>query len=90
MKTTYLIVPGETPFSGDPNPAQARIYAREHGEHLAPGLREYRDCPEQWKEAGLINSKGELVCLDAPAEIYADMRDQQPLMASTSYTYTKE
>ena len=87
MKITYLIVPGETPFSGDPNPAIARVYVKRHPDHLAHGLRDYRGYPEQWKEAGHINSKGELVCLEAPKHVWEDLKSQEPLMASTSYTY---
>jgi len=87
MKVTYLIVP---PVTDDPNPNQARIYSREHADHLAFGLRDYRDNPDHWKEAGLINHQGKLVCLDAPPTIYQDMKDQEPLMASTSHTYTVE
>lgn len=80
---TYLIVPAWSDQAG-----QCRIVCRTHdGWESRPGLREYRDHPEIWLEAGLMNSRGELVCLNARPAHYHEIRDCQPLMAGTTFTF---
>ena len=77
---TYLIVPAVTAQGG-----QCRIVARD-GEHRN-ALRQYRAFPSQWREVGLMNSRGQLVCLDAPACVVADMKSMEPLMAGMQVGY---
>ena len=37
-----------------------------------------------------MNSRGRLVCLDAPANVREDMTADQPLMAGLTYTYEEQ
>ena len=54
MQTLY-IVPALTDIAG-----QCRIVARDYFEGSARD--NYRKEPEQWREVGLMNSRGKLVC----------------------------
>lgn len=47
--------------------------------HVVGALRSYRSNPDAWREAGIVNSRGDLVCLDGPDCIRTDMRDAQPI-----------
>jgi hypothetical protein len=88
VKVTYLIVPAVTDQAG-----QCRIVKRQHDIDFKPplGLRDYRDKPELWKEAGIMNSRGELVCLDCTHPSHAlHMKRDQPLMAGTTYTFIED
>ena len=68
-KVTYYIVPAWSDQAG-----QCRIYRllepvpRDAGEH-------YRKFPGLWKSAGIMNSRGELVCFGGPKEHAAELRD---------------
>jgi hypothetical protein len=77
MKTCYLIVPAWSDQAG-----QCRIVARSHEIKHPDPLGHYRQFPAQWREVGLMNSQGKLVCLDAPASVVQEFRDCEPLMAS--------
>jgi len=79
---TFLIVPAFSDQAG-----QCRIVQREHHRDLRPGLSNYRLSPQHWDEAGLMSSTGELRCLDVPASVFQSMKNNQPLMAGTTYTY---
>jgi hypothetical protein len=82
-RTTYLIVPALTDLAG-----QCRIVRRpHHGDLPAKALQCYRNDPDSWEEAGLMNSRGRIVCLDAPPAVYADMQNDEPLAAGLVYTY---
>lgn len=89
--TSYLIVPAAEPFGllGDTG-GQCRIVSREHVPALRPTLNDYRADPSLWKEVGLMNSLGKLVCLDAHPDVWHDMRDCEPLMAGTVWRYNQE
>ena len=76
--TDYLIVPAWSDQAG-----HCRIVARESDGNGGHDLQHYRAHPEQWKEAGLMNSQGRVVCLNAPAEVLQEFRDCEPLMAGT-------
>ena len=85
MITIYIIKPALTDQAG-----QCRIY-RKHfgGRDGAPTsvTRDYDAEPGGWREVGLMNSRGRLVCLDAPRAIFDDISESQPLMAGTHFTY---
>lgn len=75
---TYLIVPAMTDQAG-----QCRIVR--HPGRKACALADYRLRPDEWSEAGLMNSSGKLVCLDAPAELHEEMKGDEPLAAGLIY-----
>lgn len=56
---------------------QCRIYAPA-GE-LRPGAR-YEDSPQNWREVGLMDSAGNVRCIEPE---FAALRDEAPLMAGT-------
>nr|QMS47938.1 hypothetical protein WG33_0137 [uncultured bacterium] len=75
MKVTYLIVPAVTDMA-----SRLRIVKCRHDLAQAPGLREYREHPEMWQEAGYV-SRGRLIC-------HANgMRRDEPLLPPTTYTF---
>lgn len=84
MPTTiqYLIVPAWSDQGG-----QCRIVRREHEINHPDPLQHYRQYPEQWKEAGLMNSRGVVVTLDASPEVLQEFRDCEPLMAGTCFAF---
>lgn len=73
MHTVY-IVPAWSKQAG-----QCRIVARE-GTIERPNL-DYKENPRLWSEVGFMNSRGELVCLSANHETYAEVKSCEPLMA---------
>lgn len=80
VSSTLYIVPACTDQSG-----QCRIVGFRGTTSSA------RDCyeanPGLWVEAGLMNSRGELVCLsDEFAEFRQELLDSQPLMASLQFS----
>lgn len=82
MKTQYLIVPAFSDQAG-----QCRIVARTH-EHVHPqALQHYRNHADQWKEVGIMNSRGKLVCLDAPQLVIQDFKDCEPLGAGMTMSF---
>lgn len=87
MKITYLIVPAMTDQAG-----QCRIVARKHlDDHIfkPSALDNYRNDPDAWYEAGLMDSRGKVVCLD-DAVFADDMKLDEPLRAGLVYTYDEE
>lgn len=88
MKVTYLIVPAVTDQAG-----QCRIVKRLHEDGVftpSRALADYRSSPDLWRDAGYMNSRGEIVCLDCshPSHLRS-MRRDQPLMAGTTYSFTE-
>ena len=75
------IVPANSDISG-----QCRIVARKASAPLS-ARDNYREAPELWREAGLMNSRGKVVCLDAPADQYQELRDCEPLVAGTQFVF---
>lgn len=78
---TALIVPAMTDQAG-----QCRIVSR-------PGkwpnaLQDYRQSPNAWKEVGLMNSRGRLVCVD-DSNLREELQDCEPLMAGLTTTYAR-
>lgn len=76
----YYIVPALTDQAG-----QCHI-VRHTGNPENPKLH-YQRHPEQWAEAGLINSRGRLVCLQANPDITQDIKGCEPLMAGMLFHY---
>lgn len=65
---------------------QCRIYAT-NALFNASAASHYRLHPQLWKEVGLMNSRGRLVCFEGAAEQRQDLTNDQPLMAGLTYTY---
>lgn len=81
MTTTIYIHPAYTDQAG-----QCRIYATNELGDLS-AADDYRARPNRWREVGLMNSRGELVCFDGPSEWRQTIVDSQPLMAGTTFTF---
>ena len=47
----------------------------------------YRLHPKEWREVGLMNSRGKLVCFEGTNEQRRDLLESQPLMAGIAFTY---
>lgn len=79
----FLIVPAYSDQAG-----QCRIVTRESDSSmLGRMLANYRENPDDWKDAGIMNSRGSLVCLDAPASVWAEMKLCEPLAAGSQFIY---
>jgi len=70
----YYIVPALTDQAG-----QCRIVFREG--FTGSARDDYRSQPDAWSDVGLMNSRGQLVCLQAPAQVAKEFKDCEPLMA---------
>lgn len=71
MPQTLYIAPAMTDQAG-----QCRIYSADGKVHDAARL--YRQQPNLWKEVGIMNSRGKLVCCEVA---FHEIRDMEPLMA---------
>lgn len=79
MTTSVYIVPAMTDQAG-----QCRIVAREGSVHSARD--DYRRDPAAWKEIGIMNSRGRLVCLSADnLAIVDELKSCEPLMAGMQF-----
>jgi|GEM_PF-1586179 len=76
---TFYIVPAWSDQAG-----QCRIVSREGFEGDAG--KSYRADPDKWQEAGKMNSRGELVCLNGSKEAWREFKDCEPLMAGLQIT----
>ncbi|MFI0610078.1 MAG: hypothetical protein ACH37Z_19565 [Anaerolineae bacterium] len=81
MPTEYLIVPAFSDQAG-----QCRIVCRQ-GPLVKDALLHYRANPQEWRESGLMNSRGSLVCMDAPKDVIAEFKACEPLMAGTCFVF---
>lgn len=79
MTTSVYIVPAMTDIAG-----QCRIVAREGKVNSARD--DYRKNPDAWKEIGLMNSRGMLVCLAADnLGVVEELKACEPLMAGMQF-----
>jgi len=76
-RLTYYIAPGKR---------QSRIYAKYDWDKRRAASDDYVLFPDTWKEVGLMNSAGKVVCFSGPAVDYAMLLDSQPLMAGVTFT----
>ena len=68
-----------------------RIVARKHSSTISPSLVDYRCMPYLWREAGIVNSRGVIVCLDSEfPSVHADMKMSEPLYPPTTFTYNED
>jgi hypothetical protein len=79
METLY-IVPAWSDQAG-----QCRIVSR-ITDGKVDASKDYRRNPALWKEAGLMNSLGQIVWLTANKDLTQDVIDSQPLMAGTQFS----
>lgn len=82
----YYIHPGES---------QCRIYyGGPHDLDVNPNLsprESYRSHPESWREVGLMNHAGRIVCLDTHhPSVLRDIKDSEPLMGGTYFRYNSQ
>ena len=85
MITIIFIKPAATDQAG-----QCRVYAKDFGgvdDAPTSITRDYDADPGSWREVGLMNSRGRLVCLDAAQDILEDIKSCEPLMAGLHFTY---
>lgn len=79
MKTKSLyIVPALTDQAG-----QCRIVSCDG--KVSNARDSYRNHPQLWEEVGLMNSRGKLVCLDAPKHVWDEIKDCEPLAAGNQF-----
>lgn len=80
---TVLIVPAVTNVA-----SQCRIV-------LAPGiysnaLAAYRSNPGRWQDIGIMNSRGNLVCLEDVGDLRQELKECEPLMAGMTFCVALE
>jgi hypothetical protein len=76
---TVYIVPALTDMAG-----QCRIY--EHPQKVRCPRDHYRERPDEWLEAGIMNSRGSLVCA-ARTEIWEELKACEPLAAGLVFHF---
>lgn len=79
MTKTLYIVPAWSDQAG-----KCRIVVNEGS--FASARDDYRARPKNWFEIGHINSKGELVCLEAPKHVWDELKSCEPLAAGLQLT----
>lgn len=86
MRTTIIYI---APNAGEVYHAQARIYRAEfEGKVNTEKIRDhYRENHRQYKEVGLMNYEGKLVCFEGTDEQRQDLKDCEPLMAGLVFAY---
>lgn len=85
MKVTYMVLPAESDIQG-----QLRIVSRETDDHICLSLRDYRDRPDLWQDAGLVAAyEGRLVCIDALPSEAEDIRSCEPLRPPLTFAYVR-
>ncbi len=82
MTITLYIVPAMTDQAG-----QCLIVAR-NGRWAA--RQSYAENPNAWHEAGIMNSQGRIVCLNAPEKVYQQLILDEPHMAGLEVQYDTE
>lgn len=65
--------------------SQCRIVTRQVDKKI-DAAASYRAAPELWKEAGLMNSQGKLVCLN-DQQAFIEMSQDEPLAAGVQYSF---
>lgn len=80
---TALIVPAMTEMAG-----QCRIVMRDGATTQA--LRDYRENPDAWKEVGIMNSRGKLVCLEDIPALREELQACEPLMAGLTFSWQEQ
>jgi hypothetical protein len=81
MKTVY-IVPALTDQAG-----QCRMVATVTFTSIRNPAMDYRDYNDKWRECGIMNSKGKLVCYDGKPEESAHIQSCEPLMAGMIFEF---
>jgi hypothetical protein len=77
-ENTVYIVPALTDMAG-----QCRIVMAQ-GRH-ANARDAYRARPQDWREIGIMSSRGHVVCIDADASFVQELKDSEPLMAGVTF-----
>lgn len=82
MYRTLYIVPAFSDVAG-----QCRIVARDNDRKVKSASDNYRNDPDAWREVGLMNSRGNLVCFDGPEQMRKELEDCVPLMAGLVFEF---
>ena len=90
MVTTYYIVPAMTDIAGQCRIVACNASLKELAAEARSVRDHYRKFPEQWKEAGLMNSRGQVVALDAPPHVWLEFQNCEPLMAGLTLDISTE
>lgn len=81
--TTILYI---APSAGDAHHPQCRIYATK--QRINGSIREhYLGRPMAWREVGLMNYQGSLVCFEGPDEQRQELEDCQPLAGGLVFKF---
>lgn len=84
MSTLIYIAPS----SGETHHPQARIYAHSGPWPTVMSVGEhYKRFPNAWREVGLMNYQGMLVCFEGPDVQRQELLASQPLMAGTAFLF---
>lgn len=75
---TLFILPALTNIAG-----RCRILAAQ-GRIDAPHSS-YKNYPQLWREVGLMNFEGKVVCLEAGPQTWQEIKDCEPLMAGAFF-----
>ena len=78
--TTINIAPAFSDQAG-----QCRIYR--HDGNPDDARASYRFQPDEWREVGVMNSRGKLVCFEGTNEQHQDLVNTQPLIARLCFSY---
>jgi len=80
-----LIVPALTDQAG-----QCRIVRYTGAKSIKDPLTHYRTYPEQWFEAGIMSSRGSLVCYSGEDDEIDALIEDVPLAAGVIYRFPSE
>ena len=81
MKTIF-IVPAWSDQAG-----QCRLVATSTFKSVGDAKRDYEHYPDKWREVGIMNSQGKLVCFDGTAKERDDIKASEPLMAGLVFEF---
>lgn len=88
MVQIYYIDPKETGVAGQHFIFHRELSDEENGIPDVPVI--FNDNPGAWTKVGLINTRTGLLRLQAPEDIYEDIRDHEPLRPGTEFHYYGE
>lgn len=64
-----------------------RIYAATVADSVNSAWYSFKNNPRIWKEVGLINSEGKLVCLAACKDVWDEVKSCEPIIAGATFQF---